>query len=195
MNSKIKIDENQVTQEILNKGKDTIDDFDNSQEVLVIPKKSRFTAQNIELLNQRLNSQSQRIRKLQEKLSQIISNYKHYLKYRLPDVLKREKARVNFAAELYQARNLLKSLNKQRFTFLSNSKNEEKRKQRYIGMFTHIELQRLRRLLDIDHSIDYILYRKENYKNLKNKHVVLLDEDEKRKLKYILTKARSHAIL
>ena len=145
----------------------------------------------IKLLNQRLNSQSLRIRKFQEKLAQIVSNQRHYLKLRLPNVLKKEEARVNFATELTQARKLLKSLGKQRFTFLSNSKNEEKRKSRYIGMFTHEEMQRLRRLLDIDHSIDYLLYRKENYKNLKDKHVLLLDESEKRKLKYILTKSKN----
>jgi hypothetical protein len=55
-------------------------------------------------------------------------------------------------------------------------------------MFTHVEMERLRRLLDIDHSHDYFLYRKENYENLKDKHVVLLNENEKRKLHHILNK-------
>jgi hypothetical protein len=150
--------------------------------------KEKFSLYEIKLLNQRLNSHSQRIHKLQDKLAQILSNHKHYLKIRLPDVLKREKARARYSAELDQARNLLKSLNKKRFTFLSNSKDEEKRRNRYIGMFTHVEMERLRRLLDIDHSHDYFLYRKENYENLKDKHVVLLNENEKRKLHHILNK-------
>lgn len=151
-------------------------------------KKEKSLPIDISLFNQRLDSQSKRITKLQEKLAQILSNQKHYLKVRLPDVLKREKVRVNFAAELEQARKLLKSLDKKRFTFLSNSKNKEKREQRHIGMFTQIELQRLRRLLDIDHSYDYFLYRKENYDKLKDRHVILLNEQEKRKLFYILRK-------
>lgn len=155
----------------------------------------KFFSIETKLLNQRLNSQSKRIRKLQEKLSQIISNQKHYLKIRLPDVLKREKIRVNFAAELEQARKLLKSLNKQRFTFLSNSKDAEKRKNRYIGMFTHEEMLRLRRFFNIDHSTDYLLYRKDSYEKTKDRHVLFLNEKEKRKLKYILTKTKSHDIL
>lgn len=114
--------------------------------------KQKIYHRDIKLTNQRLDSHSRRISKLQDKLAQIISNQRHYLKFRLPDVLKKEKARTSFATELNQARILLKSLNKQRFTFLSNSKDEEKRKNRYIGMFTHVEMQRLRNLLGINHS-------------------------------------------
>lgn len=158
------------------------------EKTLNLKEKKRSPSIDIKLLNQRLDSHSRRINKLQDKLAQIISNQKHYLKLRLPDVLRKEKTRVAFSAELDHARKLLRSLDKQRFTFLSNSKDEEKRKNRYIGMFTHVEMGRLRRLLDIDHSFDYILYRKDNYKNLKDKHVLLLDEGEKRKLKYILRK-------
>lgn len=140
-------------------------------------------------LSQRLDSQSRRINKLQDKLAQILSNHEHYLKIRLPAVLKREEARTCYSQELYQARLLLKSLNKQRFVFLSNSKDKEKRTQRFIGMFTHVELQRLRRLLNVDHSFEYMLYRKDGYEKLKNKHILMLDEKEKRKLEYLLKKS------
>lgn len=162
-------------------------------EKMLLPKKIKDASSNdIKLLNQRLDSHSRRIKKLSDKLSQIVSNQQHYLKLRLPDVLKREKTRASFSHELILARQLLKSLNKQRFAFLSNSKNEEKRKDRYIGMFTHIEMQRLRRLLDVDHSIDYLLYRKENYADLKGKHVLFLDEKEKNQLRYLLNKSKNH---
>lgn len=145
-------------------------------------KKSMITKYAEQRLNERLDSQSKRIRDLQEKLSQIISNNKYYAKHRLPDVLKREKAKVSFSTELNKARVILKSLGKNRFMFASNSKDPKKREERYIGMFTHLEMTKLRRFLESDLSLMYTLYRAKQYKHLKDKQLLFITTEEAVKL-------------
>lgn len=115
------------------------------------PQKHKFNAaQEIRRLNDRLDSQSNRISELNTKLSNICNNQKHYLSKRLPKVLEREEARSGFVNEYNKVKTILKEFGKQRFFVASNSKNPDLKKQRYIGMFTHVEMQRLRRLLAKD---------------------------------------------
>lgn len=150
-------------------------------------KEKKYSLSDIKLLNQRLNSQSKRIRNLQKKLTQILSNQKHYLKIRLPDVLKREKRKVEFSQELQKAKRVLKTFGKNTFSFLSKSKDINKRNERHIGLFTYIEMQRLRQFLKTSHSQDYVLY-KHQKGILKDRHLIFFTENEIKKLRNLLQK-------
>ena len=123
---------------------DSIKDSQETQK----PDKRYFNAtKEIKLLNDRLDSQSKRINKLQSKLAQTLVNQRYYMQKRLPLVLERERAKIGFSEALRRAEQVLRVFDKNRLFLMSNSRNKELKKERYIGMFTHVEMQRLRNLL------------------------------------------------
>jgi tRNA U38,U39,U40 pseudouridine synthase TruA len=109
-----------------------------------------LTMKDYKYFKNRLDSQSRRIEKLQSKLAQIISNHRYYVQKRLPAVLEREQTKVRFSVVLKKAEQVLRSFGKHHFTLLSKSKDSQKRQDRFVGLFTHVEMQRLRRLLQSD---------------------------------------------
>lgn len=99
-------------------------------------------------LENRINSQSKRINKLQQKLNQIVNNQRYYINKRLPDILKREKAKADFVDVYKHATNILKAFTeKDKISFLSKSKDPELKETRYIGLFTNGEMYKLRLFL------------------------------------------------
>lgn len=145
--------------------------------------KKLMLAYEIKRLNERLDSQSLRIKSLRNKIGLIISNHKYYVNKRLPSVLKRERAKMKFSRALERMTQLL---NKQKLPLAAKQRESQRDKPRYIGFFTHVEMQRLRRFLAGDHSRDYMLYRSGRYDSLKNKHLVFLKTNELRKLRKTL---------
>lgn len=115
--------------------------------------KRHLTEKDATYFKNRLDSQSRRIEKLQRKLAQIQVNHRYYINKRLPDVLKREKAKIQFSVLLQKAERLLRAFGKTNLAITSNSKDPEKRQQRSVGLFTHVEMQRLRRLLTQDFRV------------------------------------------
>lgn len=148
-----------------------------------------ITRRDIALIKHRLNSQSRRIKKFRTKLDQIISNQKHYIQKRLPQVIARARAHASFTNELERARKILSAFGRDQFSVVSRSKDKKKREQRYVGLFTHVELQRLRRLLETDHSYTYRFYRTAA-EELKDKNIIVVDKTEAQRLRYLLKKKK-----
>lgn len=113
-------------------------------------KQKYLTLKDLRNLQDRLDSQSKRIRKIHTKLANIIENHRYYVSKRLPKVIERENSRIGFTKEFNRAKTILRAFGKENFVMTSTSKNADMRKDRYIGMFTHVEMQRLRRLLAKD---------------------------------------------
>lgn len=153
---------------------------------LIKKKEKKHSSTEIKRLHDRIDSQSKRINKLQKKLAQIISNQGHYLRVRLPNVLKNEERKATFSEQLKKAETILKAFNRNNLSFVSTSKDTKKRNSRSIGLFTHTEMQRLRRFLDSDHRHDYNLYRADKNPNLKNKQLLFFTKSESAKLKNFL---------
>lgn len=109
-----------------------------------------LTVKDLNYIKQRLNSHSKRIEKVHSKLAQIIENQRYYINKRLPGILERAKVRGTFTNEYKRVKEILSTFGKEHFVIVSNSKNGNLKKQRYIGMFTHVEMQRLRRFLAKD---------------------------------------------
>ncbi len=96
----------------------------------------------------RLDNQSQQIKKLRDRLTQIIANQRYYIQKRLPQVLEREKIKQKFNKTYFQATQVLRAFtDKDRISFISRSKDPEKKEKRYIGLFTNGEIHKLRLFL------------------------------------------------
>jgi hypothetical protein len=137
-------------------------------------------------LTNRINSQSKRIRKLNQKLARIETYRKYYQKHRLDKVIEREKTKSSFCGEMKRATKVLSHFRKN--FFISNI-SKSRTKKRYIGLFTHVEMQRLRKFLNENHKNEYFAYRYKNYSVNKNKGFFLLTNKEKHKLKRMLNPA------
>lgn len=109
-----------------------------------------LTVRDLNCIKNRLDSQSRRIEKMHSKLAQIVENQRYYINKRLPGILERAKVRGTFTNEYKRVKEILSTFGKENFIIVSNSKNGNLKKQRYIGMFTHVEMQRLRRFLEKD---------------------------------------------
>jgi len=113
-------------------------------------KTRKLTIKDLHCLQNRLDSQSKRIEKMHSKLAQIVTNQRYYINKRLPGILQRAKIRSTFTNEYKRVKNILSTFGKEHFVIISTSKNGDIKKRRYIGMFTHVEMQRLRRFLEKD---------------------------------------------
>jgi hypothetical protein len=135
--------------------------------------------QNALALPERLESLSKRIRKVGRKIDNVISSHDHYIKKRLPSVLKRQKIKDSMFKSYAS---LMKQFKKNKFIQLS-SHNRLRR----VGLFTWVEMRRLRNLLKAYHSFDYhllnIFQKNSKLPCQKRRHLVLLTDYEIHKLK------------
>lgn len=96
----------------------------------------------------RLDKQAQQIKALWLKVSQILSNQRYYINKRLPKVLEREKIKQKFNNTYLHATQVLKAFTeKDKISFVSRSKDPNRKESRYIGLFTNGEMHKLRLFL------------------------------------------------
>ncbi len=96
----------------------------------------------------RIDKQAQQIKALRLKVSQILSNQRYYINKRLPKILKREEIKQKFNSTYLHATQILKAFTeKDKISFISRSKDPERKEKRYIGLFTNGEMHKLRLFL------------------------------------------------
>ena len=154
-------------------------------------KSNRKLDSEIRYLSKRINSLSGRMRQLHKRIADIVSSRRHYLKYRLPGVLENEKAKIQTLKDFL---NLASRLKKLKIVAFHLQGHQKQGRQRYIGIFTHVEMTRLKNLLEKYHQFDYpfmqALQRNTKYPKLKRKGLIFLTKSQKSKLKRFLEKDR-----
>lgn len=101
----------------------------------------------LKYLPEKFDCLSRRITKQNKKIDNVIDSHQYYIAKRLPFVLKHQKEKKDLWKEYQNVKNFLKRFRKQHFVTMSPSKNPNLRKERYIGLFTHVEMTKLRRFL------------------------------------------------
>lgn len=173
---------------ILN-GLKEINSINNSINKKIRVKSRVLTQRDFTYIKNRLDSQSKRIRALNDHIMQNISNQRYYLNKRLPNVLKKERARQSFTDAFKKTKVLLGLFTKRQVGYLTKkTRDSQNDKPRYIGLFSNVEMHRLRQFLLGDHSQDYMLYRGNSYKKHKNKHLAFFTTSEIRRIRRLVNK-------
>ena len=126
---------------------------------------------------------SLRIRKLNKLYNSAIAIRKYYISKKLPIRLQKDKERINMFKKTAYILEQFKKCDISRFS------SSNKVTKRYLGFFTHEEIEKLRRLLSAKHNFANESFHDLRYEEYSKRNLILLSKDDTKKLINLLEKS------